>query len=72
MSVDRDRIRDLVRRELRKRIAAVAPDGEPSHAALTTFFEEPPSREGEGTERACVIEPSKPCVNSGYCRKLGY
>ena len=71
MTVDRRLVRALVREELEKRLAR---HGESLHPALGEIF-----REGECSEdpdfpvRApCVIEPDRPCYNSGYCKKLGY
>jgi len=68
MSVDRGRIRALVRRELQRRLGEPRLEG---NAALEEF----PSRTAEGDGEApgpCAIEPDKPCVQSGYCKKLGY
>lgn len=77
MSVDRSRIRALVRRELERRLEdddeTKGRRGEPAQAAfLTIYVEDAPARETDAPPRPCVIEPSMPCVNSGYCKKLGY
>jgi hypothetical protein len=65
MSVDRDRVRELVREEIAKRIR---------HPALLLI----PIPEDRSTSlepeapRPCVIEPDRPCYESGYCKRLGY
>ena len=71
MTIDRERVRRLVRRELMKRL-----DERPSvmHAALVEFYQGPECNEDPDfpTRRPCVIEPHRPCYNSGYCKKLGH
>ena len=74
MIPDRSRVRALVRRELEKRLGAPA-RGRYFHAALLEIYQGPPcdedSLDGSGPG-PCIIEPDKPCKQSGYCKKLGY
>jgi hypothetical protein len=65
MSVDRDRVRELVREEIAKRIR---------HPALLLMpIPEDRSMDLEPeAPRPCVIEPDRPCYQSGYCKRLGY
>jgi hypothetical protein len=65
MSIERDRVRALVREELVKRL---------SHPALLLLhLPEDQSRDLESDEAPpCVIEPDRPCYQSGYCKRLGY
>jgi hypothetical protein len=70
MTLDRERVRAVVREELARRLAS-APRSHPA------FFEihievECTDDPDFPTRRPCVIEPDKPCYNSGYCRRLGY
>ena len=74
MSADRDRVRELVREELAKRLAPREPNKNAPHPALLLVevreeraLELPPE-----APRPCVIEPDRPCYNSGYCKRLGY
>lgn len=74
MSVDRDRIRALVRSELEKCLHA-SPQRPPiGVAALLEIYSGPECDEDPDfpTRRPCVIEPDRPCTNTGYCKKLGY
>ena len=74
MSVDRNRVRALVRAELQKHLGAAPAPPTRTVAALLEIY--------QGTEctedpdypipRPCVIEPDRPCTNTGYCKKLGY
>lgn len=75
MPVDRERVRALVHQELEKRLHAAAAE---SHPALVVIVA-PADRAAECSEdpdlpvrRPCVIEPHRPCYNSGYCKRLGY
>jgi hypothetical protein len=74
MSIDRARVRALVRAELEKRL-----DEEPPvrvHAALLEIYQGPAPGWSEdvdsGIRKPCIIEPDRPCTNSGYCQKLGH
>jgi hypothetical protein len=66
MSVEREKIRKLVEEELRKRLAV-------PHPALS-LLRFPGEEDGIDPEkpRSCVIEPGRPCYQSGYCKRLGY
>jgi hypothetical protein len=71
MSADRNRVRELVREELARKLAA---GEEPRHPALLLVQareEETVLLEPEAP-RPCVIEPDRPCYQSGYCKRLGY
>ena len=75
MSADRDRVRELVKEELAKRLTTHRePVDHTRHPALLLIHE----REEESLElspetpRPCVIEPDRPCYRSGYCKRLGY
>lgn len=71
MSAERDRVRGLVREELAKRLA---PRESPPHPALLVLHlpdDDPKELDGEAS-RPCVIEPDRPCYQSGYCKRLGY
>jgi hypothetical protein len=73
VSGERERIRELVREELSKRLAP-EPSRGPRHPALLVV--ELPTDDrvplDAETPRPCVIEPDRPCYQSGYCRRLGY
>lgn len=78
--VDREHVRRLVERELHRRLSASSISSNVSHPALAELSvslpqavdseceQSPPN----GPNRPCVIEPSAPCYNSGYCKKLGH
>lgn len=72
MSIDRARVRALVRAELQKRLGA--PPQARVHAALLEIYQGDECSEDldAPTRKPCVIEPDRPCTNSGYCKKLGY
>lgn len=71
MSVARDQVRDLVREELVKRLGAHDSTSHP--ALLLIHVPEDDSTELEPDKaRPCVIEPDRPCYQSGYCKRLGY
>ncbi len=65
MSVERDQVRELVRQELSKRL---------SHPALRLMHVPGDDARELDPEapRPCVIEPDRPCYQSGYCKRLGY
>ncbi len=71
MSDERDRVRELVREELAKRLPPVDRARHP--ALLLIHLPEDERRELDAeTPRPCVIEPDRPCYHSGYCKRLGY
>ena len=74
MSVDRNRVRALVRAELEKRLHPSSGPPTRTVAALLEIYQGTECTEDPDypTRRPCVIEPDKPCTNSGYCKKLGY
>ena len=87
MSAQRERVRALVRRELEKRLPASGPparrQGRSSatravaltlEAVLAEIYQGPECNEDPDLpeRRSCVIEPDRPCTNTGYCKKLGY
>ena len=73
MPIDRQQVRALVKKELAARLgrSLPAPSDHPAMAIIASGPEcsdEP----GASPSKPCVIEPSKPCFNSGYCKKLGF
>jgi len=74
MNVDRDRVRALVRAELEKRLHRASPAPTRAVAALLEIYRGTECNEDPDypTRRPCVIEPNRPCTNTGYCKKLGY
>ena len=74
MSVDRNRVRTLVRAELERRLHSQRPPSTGSVPALLEIYQGSEcSEDPDSTIRTpCVIEPDRPCENSGYCKKLGY
>jgi len=71
MNAERDRVRELVKEELAKRLA---PRESPRHPALAVIHlaeDDPKELDPEGS-RPCIIEPDRPCYQSGYCKRLGY
>ena len=74
MSVERDRVRALVRAELEKRLRSEPPRAAVGVAALLEIYSGEECNEDLDlpTRRPCVIEPDRPCTNTGYCKKLGY
>jgi hypothetical protein len=70
VTLDRERVRAVVREELMKRLASDSR----SHPAFLEIHIEAECVEDLDfpTRRPCVIEPDKPCYNSGYCKRLGY
>jgi hypothetical protein len=71
MTVDRDRVRELVREELAKRLAPRESQRHPALLLVAVREEEPLTLSPEAP-RPCVIEPDRPCIQSGYCKRLGY
>jgi hypothetical protein len=74
MSVERDRVRELVREELGKRLVPHPSHTDARHPALIVFHlagDDPKPLDAEAP-RPCVIEPDRPCYQSGYCKRLGY
>jgi hypothetical protein len=74
MSVDRNRVRVLVRAELERRLhSEQAPSIAPAPALLEIVQSTKCSEDPDfPIRKPCVIEPDRPCINSGYCKKLGY
>ncbi len=74
MNAERDRVRELVREELGKRLGAHAPHRDARHPALLVLHLPEDDRKELDPEasRPCVIEPDRPCYQSGYCKRLGY
>ena len=77
MSVDRARVRALVRAELEKRLREPPPPLHARvHAALLEIYQGPAPGCSEDldfpTRKPCLIEPDRPCIKSGYCTKLGH
>ena len=80
MNADRDRVRELVKEELAKRLAPREPHKphEPHKNALHPALLVIPLADDDPKEllseepRPCVIEPDRPCYQSGYCKRLGY
>ena len=74
MSADRNRVRALVRSELEKRLHASTDLAPVGVAALLEIHSGPECNEDPDfpTRKPCVIEPDRSCVNTGYCKKLGY
>ncbi len=72
MSIDRARVRALVRAELEKRL--LEPPPARVHAALLEIYQGPECDDtlDSPTRKPCFIEPDRPCTNSGYCKKLGH
>lgn len=71
MTVDRRVVRALVREELLRRLSGAK---SAIHPALGEIFRGPECSEDPDfpVRRPCVIEPDRPCYNSGYCKKLGH
>ena len=84
--IHRDDVRRLVREELGKRLVSrfgsevsiesvEAPRSRAHlHSALLEIYHGPECSEDLDfpIRESCVIEPDRPCYNSGYCKKLGY
>ncbi len=74
MSGERDRVRELVREELGKRLGGRVPHQSARHPALIVLHlpEDDAKELNPEVSRPCVIEPDRPCYQSGYCKRLGY
>ena len=77
MSAERDRVRELVREELAKRLSpreSHKPLKNARHPALLVIplADDDPQELLSEAPRPCVIEPDRPCYQSGYCKRLGY
>lgn len=74
MSVDRQRVRALVRAELEKRLRSPTAPSHLNRAALLEIIKSPECTEDPDfpVRKPCIIEPDRPCINSGYCKKLGH
>jgi hypothetical protein len=77
MSVERERVRAFVKEELVRRLGrseASSLSAASAHPALVEIRIEVDSFEPSelSKSRPCIIEPDRPCYNSGYCRRLGY
>jgi hypothetical protein len=72
--IHREDIRRLVREELMRRLASAVPVRARFQSALLEIDTGPECTEDLDfpVRRSCVIEPDRPCYNSGYCKKLGY
>lgn len=71
MTLEREQVRALVRAELQKRLSGASAVG--SHPALIeVVVSEVCAEEETGPRPPCIIEPDRPCYNSGYCKRLGY
>jgi hypothetical protein len=75
MTFDRERVRTLVREELERRLPAAAPESHPALVAILIPADESAECSDDAAvavRRPCIIEPDRPCYNSGYCKRLGY
>jgi len=74
MSVERNRVKALVRAELERRLHPVPPPSVRLAPALLEIYQGTECSEDPDfpIRKPCVIEPDRPCNNSGYCKKLGY
>ena len=71
MKIDREQVKALVREELSRRVSRRDTEHHPALAEI--HIGEPALAELEGgRSRPCLIEPDRPCYNSGYCKRLGY
>lgn len=73
-TIDPERVRSLVRRLLKERFEVSSPTSLELHASHRTITAGPECSEEDGLfpRRPCLIEPHRPCYNSGYCKTLGY
>lgn len=69
--VDPETVRNLVRRELERRLLTLPSPTHPSHQDIA---QGPECTEDHDfpVRKPCLIEPHRLCYSSGYCRKLGY
>ncbi len=74
MSVDRNRVRALVGAELERRLHSTRSPSFGAAPALLEIYQDTECSEDPDfpIRKPCVIEPERPCTNSGYCKKLGY
>ena len=74
MNAERDRVRELVREELAKRLSPRETHENLRHAALLVIplADDDPKDLLSEAPGPCVIEPDRPCYQSGYCKQLGY
>ncbi|HEX9722685.1 MAG TPA: hypothetical protein VGC53_00195 [Vicinamibacteria bacterium] len=77
--VSPDVVRALVRQELEERLGvhpSVTPSSQTMSAHVSFSVVAPGPECSEDMDfpvrKPCLIEPHRPCYNSGYCRKLGY
>ena len=73
-SIDRNRVRALVRAELERRLHSSRSPSVGAGPALLEIYQDTECSEDPDfpIRKPCVIEPERPCTNSGYCKKLGY
>lgn len=71
MRLDRGVVRALVREELERRLVRRSETGHPALGEILRGIECSEDHDFP-IRRPCVIEPDRPCYNSGYCKKLGY
>jgi hypothetical protein len=73
MKIERERVKTLVREELARRLAGPPPAHSTHPALVEIYVSEVCSDDMDFPHRPrCVIEPDRPCYNSGYCKRLGY
>lgn len=71
--IDRERVRSMVREELRRRLTLGAEIENPALGEILVDARGLCLEDHDlEPERPCVIEPERPCYHSGYCKKLGY
>jgi hypothetical protein len=77
--VSPDVVRALVRQALEERLGvdpsiAPSPRTLSAHASFFVIASGPECSEDMDfpIRKPCLIEPHRPCYNSGYCRKLGH
>ncbi|MGH9463689.1 MAG: hypothetical protein ACRD1X_21005 [Vicinamibacteria bacterium] len=77
--VSPDVVRALVRQALEERLGvhlSVTPPSQTisAHASFAVIAPGPECSEDMDfpVRKPCLIEPHRPCYNSGYCRKLGH
>ena len=73
-SIDRNRVRALVRAELERRLHSTRSPSIGAAPALFEIYQDTECSEDPDfpIREPCVIEPERPCTSSGYCKKLGY
>ena len=73
-SIDRNRVRALVRAELERRLHSSRSPSVGAGPALLEIYQDTECSEDPDfpIRKPRVIEPERPCTNSGYCKKLGY